>query len=822
MLTWLQLLFVLLIVRDSWEACDRTPQGATGEPSLADESFRVLIQSNPTTYIPGQTYNITLSCDAPLNFLTFTLVVESEDESIPPIPDTVGYFELKDKAETRFSTQCENMIESTNSNTKVHISVGWVAPTGGCVLIKAALLQHRLAWYMDDGLLTKRICAEEIDEVNSQTPPVEVCCACDEAKYELIVERKWSRNTHPHDFPEESWRTRFSEIIGASHTQEYRFWQYGALASSGLKEMAEHGATQLLEMEVKAGDVRTIIKAPGIMYRQNVVSTTLANVRVDRQHHVISLVSKIEPSPDWILGVAGLELCLANCTWINEKVLNLYPWDIGTDAGPSYMSPDQPQKPPDVVRRITSTSPNDQRSPFYEETGKPMKPMATLHVRRKRLYERDCDSGEIMPLECTTHPWSTWSECGTRCGSGIQYRTRVFKDPDLADSFSCQVVLKQTRKCMGEQCNVADEEPEEDEDVAAGCELTAWAAWTPCSRHCGRGYMTRSREYVNPYERERCLNDNPVELEQRRDCEGRDCGGGRRTQQSREEDVDGNEDDNTAVEDIEHNEENGDDNIAEEEEAVAEDDSSRNRPDFSNRNSNYNGRQTDWGDDGNFDHAAEGKDDEDNTQIDKSEQDVEENDNELNAGDTYIRPYDNRGDYGGGREQYSNRDDDSYDRDNENVDEDNNDSEFREVYDENGRKAIFVAASDPNTYDVLQQFCFDKPYMRGTNCDRNNVGYRNFWFYDADDRQCKLFTTNGCDDNKNKFRTLETCEGTCLLPHSLQLSKRLRYRENEDGWSRQFGEPESLVKKPKRKSKRRNRKRKQKEHVGNIRNYSFK
>lgn len=42
------------------------------------------------------------------------------------------------------------------------------------------------------------------------------------------------------------------------------------------------------------------------------------------------------PSPDWIVGVPGFELCFANCTWLEEKVINLYPWDIGTDAGPSY------------------------------------------------------------------------------------------------------------------------------------------------------------------------------------------------------------------------------------------------------------------------------------------------------------------------------------------------------------------------------------------------------------------------------------------------------------------------------------------------------
>lgn len=51
---------------------------------------------------------------------------------------------------------------------------------------------------------------------------------------------------------------------------------------------------------------------------------------------MVSFASKIEPSPDWIVGISGLELCLRNCTWLDEKVIQLYPWDVGTDAGPSY------------------------------------------------------------------------------------------------------------------------------------------------------------------------------------------------------------------------------------------------------------------------------------------------------------------------------------------------------------------------------------------------------------------------------------------------------------------------------------------------------
>lgn len=49
------------------------------------------------------------------------------------------------------------------------------------------------------------------------------------------------------------------------------------------------------------------------------------------------LVLFIGPSPDWIVGVSALELCLRNCSWVESKTLNLYPWDAGTDSGITYM-----------------------------------------------------------------------------------------------------------------------------------------------------------------------------------------------------------------------------------------------------------------------------------------------------------------------------------------------------------------------------------------------------------------------------------------------------------------------------------------------------
>lgn len=414
---------------------------------------------------------------------------------------------------------------------KSRIQVVWTAPPpgAGCVLFRAMVIEHHDVWYMDDGFLTKQFCEEQPDDIDNQPPVLEECCACDEAKYELVFEGKWSRHTHPKDFPANNWKTYFSDIIGASHSIHYRFWEYGQMASEGLQEVAEHGSTRTLEAELKqqSEEIRTIIKARGIAY-PNVTGKTFAVFRVDAAHHLISLVSMINPSPDWIVGVSGLELCLPNCSWVEYKEHNLYPWDAGTDAGPSYMSADQPQVPPDVIRRLKSNFPNDLRSPFYDPTGSSMKPMAKLHITRRRLYEKVCDTGEESrspegkdASECTVTNFGKWSPCNRKCGTGRMTRTRFYKNEDAARNFNCDVVLEEEKPCQGVSCGgrnyqengdfePPDEEkpnfptplPESNDDP--NCELTDWKIG-PCNSTCGSGFLVKTRTFKRKRYKKKCL-----------------------------------------------------------------------------------------------------------------------------------------------------------------------------------------------------------------------------------------------------------------------------------------------------------------------------
>lgn len=95
---------------------------------------------------------------------------------------------------------------------------------------------------------------------------------------------------------------------------------------------------RLLETELRAKGprLRTLIKSAGLWY-PDVNTNTSSNFRVDRQHHKLSVVSMFGPSPDWVVGVSGLNLCTAECSWTDSLDIDLFPWDAGTDNGITYM-----------------------------------------------------------------------------------------------------------------------------------------------------------------------------------------------------------------------------------------------------------------------------------------------------------------------------------------------------------------------------------------------------------------------------------------------------------------------------------------------------
>lgn len=130
-------------------------------------------------------------------------------------------------------------------------------------------------------------------------------------------------------------------------------------------------------------------------------TNTSAQFRVDRKHPKISVVSMFGPSPDWVVGVSGLNLCEEDCSWKDGLEIDLYPWDAGTDSGITYMSANQETQPRERMRKITPMYPEDPRAPFYNPGQPEVPPMARLYLKKERNIPKGCDE-EVLQAQLDT------------------------------------------------------------------------------------------------------------------------------------------------------------------------------------------------------------------------------------------------------------------------------------------------------------------------------------------------------------------------------------------------------------------------------------
>ncbi len=183
------------------------------------------------------------------------------------------------------------------------------------------------------------------------------------ARYRVTFEARWSPSTHPLEIPGSA---HFSALVGGTHNASVSFWREGGQASRGIMDMAERGRTSPLDTEITtaisggtADNVFTggaIDKSPG---------TISLEFTATQRFPLVTLVSMVAPSPDWFVGVSGLAL-FENGRWVEERRVELDPWDAGTDSGVSFFSPDSVTVPAAPVSRIITAplSPDGRVTPL--------------------------------------------------------------------------------------------------------------------------------------------------------------------------------------------------------------------------------------------------------------------------------------------------------------------------------------------------------------------------------------------------------------------------------------------------------------------------
>ena len=116
--------------------------------------------------------------------------------------------------------------------------------------------------------------------------------------------------------------------------------------------MAETGGKSPLTSEIAtrmtAGTAGELISGGGVGRSPGRVSVQFT---ASQDFPLISVVSMIAPSPDWFVGIHGLPL-FRNGQWVDELVVELDPYDAGTDSGATFQSPNSTTSPQVPITRL--------------------------------------------------------------------------------------------------------------------------------------------------------------------------------------------------------------------------------------------------------------------------------------------------------------------------------------------------------------------------------------------------------------------------------------------------------------------------------------
>ena len=152
------------------------------------------------------------------------------------------------------------------------------------------------------------------------------------ATYEVTIESNWTREAHL-ALPGNA---HFSPVVAISHNQGFELLPIGGIAGPAFERIAEMGQTARMERALRtqmrrmnADDV--VVTENQFVLRQ---PEQTFEITVSEEFPMVSFVSMIAPSPDWVIGAANLQL-YSRFQGFKAGVtrMPLYAIDAGTENG---------------------------------------------------------------------------------------------------------------------------------------------------------------------------------------------------------------------------------------------------------------------------------------------------------------------------------------------------------------------------------------------------------------------------------------------------------------------------------------------------------
>jgi hypothetical protein len=162
------------------------------------------------------------------------------------------------------------------------------------------------------------------------------CIGQTSATYDIRFISAWNATDHT-SLPENA---HWSKLVGATHKTANAFLQIGNLATTGIKNIAELGNKTVFNTEVtskiSSGEADQYINGPSLGTATGTI--LISDLVVSEEYPLLTIVSMVAPSPDWMIAVNGYNLLDAEGKWKTSVTLDMFVYDAGTDSGTDYAS----------------------------------------------------------------------------------------------------------------------------------------------------------------------------------------------------------------------------------------------------------------------------------------------------------------------------------------------------------------------------------------------------------------------------------------------------------------------------------------------------
>ena len=176
------------------------------------------------------------------------------------------------------------------------------------------------------------------------------------ASYDISFTSTWNSMDHGILPSNAHW----SNLVGATHNANITFLEMGSMATEGIENVAELGLNTVFNSEVQnaivSGNADQWFNMPFEDFAA-ITSVTLNDVLVAQEYSLLTLVSMIAPSPDWMIAVNSLNLWNTSANnWKESFTVDLFPYDTGTENGFGYSSNNTETIPQGVITNIAGAT----------------------------------------------------------------------------------------------------------------------------------------------------------------------------------------------------------------------------------------------------------------------------------------------------------------------------------------------------------------------------------------------------------------------------------------------------------------------------------